>query len=81
MKPEPKPTHVVCTVCGLAWDAHESAFPAKGKKPAVTLDDCVRVLKAELAKRPRQNPYVVQQLATSGWPPAVYGLPRPTPPQ
>lgn len=41
-KPEPIPTLVSCSVCGLSWDAH-------GEKP--TLLDCVELLKAELAKR------------------------------
>lgn len=49
MKPEPKATHVVCTACGLNWDKH-LAGPRK-KNP--TLEDCVRVLKAELGARPR----------------------------
>ena len=47
-KPEPKTVSVVCSVCDQPWDKH-------GAKP--TLEDCVRLLKAELAKRsvyPRQ---------------------------
>ncbi len=46
MKPTtPKPVVVttICSECGLAWEAH-------GDKP--TTSDCIRLLKAELAKRP-----------------------------
>lgn len=45
--PKPKPLKIVCTECGMDWAAH-------GDKP--TLADCVRLLKAELAK-PRPNVY------------------------
>jgi hypothetical protein len=41
--PKPKTIKVVCDVCGQDWKAH-------GTKP--TLEDCVRLLKAELRKRP-----------------------------
>jgi len=43
--PKPNPVHVnvICSECGLSWDAH-------GPRP--TLDDCVRLLRAELARRP-----------------------------
>jgi hypothetical protein len=74
MKPEPKPTNVVCTVCGLDWKAHEQNSTAAKKRTTVTLEDCVRVLKAELARRPKQNPWV--GVSGTGWPPAVYGLPH-----
>ena len=40
--PEPIPQYVVCSECGLSWDDHEVA----------TLEECVRLLKAELVKRP-----------------------------
>lgn len=43
MKPEPKPLNIVCSNCGMKWDAH-------GEKP--TVDKCVELLKAELARRP-----------------------------
>jgi hypothetical protein len=43
-KPSPKPTRVVCEVCGLSWEAH-------GAKP--TLETCIGLLRAELAKRPK----------------------------
>jgi hypothetical protein len=49
MKPEPVPQSVVCTACGLSWDWHE---PNRGK---VTLSECVRLLRAELLKRPIQT--------------------------
>jgi hypothetical protein len=41
--PKPKTVKVVCDVCGQDWKAH-------GTRP--TLEDCVPLLKAELAKRP-----------------------------
>ena len=44
MKPEPISKHVVCSCCGLNWEAH-------GPKP--TMEKCVELLKAEVAKRPR----------------------------
>jgi hypothetical protein len=43
--PKPKTVKVDCDVCGLDWKQHKP--DAKGK---VTLDECVRLLKAELAK-------------------------------
>lgn len=47
MAPQPVPTEVKCSECGLPWDGH-------GDEP--TLADCVRLLKAELARRPRLPP-------------------------
>ncbi len=51
-EPEKKPTPisqcVVCSECGLSWDAHKEQ----------TLSECVRLLKAEL-KKPR--PWTFQQ--------------------
>jgi hypothetical protein len=47
-KPEPVPVSTICSVCGLSWHDH-------GKDP--TTDDCIRLLKAELAKRLIQVPY------------------------
>jgi hypothetical protein len=41
--PEPIAVSTICSVCGLSWHDH-------GKDP--TTDDCIRLLKAELAKRP-----------------------------
>ncbi len=43
MKPQPVVVTTICSECGLAWEAH-------GDKP--TTSDCIRLLKAELAKRP-----------------------------
>jgi hypothetical protein len=52
-KPKPKTVKVVCDMCGIEWAAHKL-------KPThePTLEECVRVLKAELAKRPTRNPYL-----------------------
>jgi len=47
--PKPVVVTTICSECGLAWDAH-------GEKP--TTSDCIRLLKAELAKRPTVQPYV-----------------------
>ena len=41
-KPEAVPVNTICSVCGLPWTDH-------GNDP--TTDDCIRLLKAELAKR------------------------------
>lgn len=46
--PKPLTVKVVCNVCGMDWKAH-------GPKP--TLEACVRLLKAELLKRPPQQWY------------------------
>lgn len=60
---EPKPVAIttICSVCGLSWSNH-------GETP--TTDDCIRLLKAELAKRPITipNPYPV---------PTPYPVPSP----
>lgn len=42
-KPKPVAVTTVCSVCGLGWELH-------GEDP--TTDDCIRLLKAELASRP-----------------------------
>jgi hypothetical protein len=42
-KPEPVAVTTICSVCGLSWLGH-------GKDP--TTDDCIRLLKEELATRP-----------------------------
>ena len=47
--PEPKPLRLVCSLCELDWDAHLK----RTKKPGY--EDCIVLLKAELAKRPTQN--------------------------
>ena len=49
-KPEPISKHIVCSACGLPWDAHKARLKAKTAMP--TLEDCVALLKSELAKRP-----------------------------
>lgn len=56
-KPEPISKHVVCSECGQPWDKH-------GDKP--TLETCVKLLKAELAK-PR--PYAMQIAGSMAQPP------------
>lgn len=45
--PEPVAVTTICSVCGLSWSDH-------GKEP--TTDDCIRLLKAELANRPLTVP-------------------------
>lgn len=47
--PEPVPQTVVCSTCGLLWDQH------KKTKGRVTKDECIRLLNAELARRPQWN--------------------------
>lgn len=42
-KPQPIPKSVICDQCGLDWGLHKKA----------TLTECVRLLKAELVKRPQ----------------------------
>ena len=59
-QPKPKTVKVECDVCGQDWKLHKP--DAKGK---VGLDECVRLLKAEMAK-PRANPYVIS--GSSLWP-------------
>jgi hypothetical protein len=56
-KPEPVPKQLCCSVCGMPWQPHKQR-PGRTKSGAAvnvaspTLEDCVRVLKAELARRP-----------------------------
>jgi hypothetical protein len=45
-RPEPVPKDVACSVCDLPWTDHK---PSRGK---VDVSECVRLLKAELARRP-----------------------------
>lgn len=47
-KPEPVPTAIRCSLCGLSWEKH----PEKA-----TAEDCVGLLKAELARRPYSYPW------------------------
>lgn len=60
--PKPKPTNVVCDTCGLDWKQHKPT-----PKGTVPLSECVRLLKAEVAK-PRQHffPYISQSASTGG---------------
>lgn len=57
-KPDPKPVplHVVCSECGLPWDAHIATGAARKGNPKspgpVSPSECIRLLKAELAQRP-----------------------------
>lgn len=53
--PEPVAKETVCSLCGLDWDKHP-------KKKSLTAEDCVKLLKAELARRP--NPIVWQGTTT-----------------
>ncbi len=49
-KPKPVPVTTVCDLCGLAWALH-------GNEP--TTDDCIRLLKVEVAKKGQPvYPYV-----------------------
>jgi|ERR1700677_49429 len=61
-KPEPVPVTTICSVCGLSWHDH-------GKDP--TTDDCIRLLKAELAKKPvtvpEPYPYPVRPVRPWYW--------------
>jgi hypothetical protein len=45
MAPQPRTVKVVCSDCGLPWEAH-----TKGRKTAPTADVCVRLLNAEVAR-------------------------------
>lgn len=45
--PEPIALTTICSVCGLSWSDH-------GETP--TTDDCIRLLKAALAKKPTTIP-------------------------
>ena len=52
MKPKPVVVETICSECGMDWDLH-------GENP--TTSDCIRLLRAELAIRPRSitiQPYV-----------------------
>ena len=58
MNPEPKPSSLICSVCGQAWDKHTAGRTKPTKARPITVEDCVRVLKAELAARPKYGPNV-----------------------
>jgi hypothetical protein len=58
-RPEPVPQNVVCSVCGMQWHQH-------GDNPG--LMTCIRLLKAELARRPATwttNPIVMHPITTT----------------
>lgn len=59
-KPKPVNKTIVCSECGLPWEKHT----ARRKTVEPTLDDCVALLKAELA-RPR-HPFAQQFGMSSG---------------
>ena len=64
-KPEPISKHIVCSECGLPWDAHTKRLKSKSATP--THADCIALLKAELAKRPHAlQQYAMSQAGTSG---------------
>lgn len=50
IKPQPVVVKVLCSLCDLDWTLH-------GDKP--TTEDCIRLLKQELSRRP--HPYVYRQ--------------------
>jgi hypothetical protein len=54
-KPEPISKHIVCSTCGLSWEAH-------GKEP--TLETCVELLKAEVVKRLVYQPSTTSSAVT-----------------
>lgn len=44
MKPQPVAKETICSLCGLDWKLHAKTNP--------TPEGCVKLLRAELAKRP-----------------------------
>ena len=60
-KPKPVPKTVVCSICDLPWEDH-----TKGRKTEPTADVCIRLLKAELAKRPYWPPKQWLSTAATG---------------
>lgn len=50
--PHPVPTHVKCSICELPWEDH---LVGGMKEHDVNLLVCVRLLQAELAKRPQMR--------------------------
>lgn|ERR1019366_1365045 len=59
-KPEPVAVTTICSVCGLPWHDH-------GKDP--TTEDCIRLLKAELASKsiPGYQPYPIRPWYWEEW--------------
>lgn len=62
MKPQPGTTKVECSLCGEPWDAH----PENAKA-----EDCIKLLKAKVARLERQPKINV----TSPWSPAIPARP------
>lgn len=58
--PSPVAVTTICSVCGLGWELH-------GTKP--TTEDCIRLLKAELAARPVfvPQPYIIREPYRRPW--------------
>lgn len=48
--PQPVPTKVVCSACGLDWELHEDKIK-ETQQPAVNLETCVLLLVAALSQR------------------------------
>ena len=53
-RPKPIVTQTLCDTCGLSWDLH-----VPNRKGIVEADECVRLLKAELSRRPQYVPQYV----------------------
>lgn len=60
--PKPKATRIVCDTCGLNWEKHK-----KSKPDTAPLSECVRLLKAELAKPKPYPMYGYGATSHSGW--------------
>lgn len=60
--PEPKSTHVVCTMCGLDWKKHTEAMTTDAPPTAET---CIALLLVELAARPK-NPWQGMAIGSGG---------------
>lgn len=51
-KPKPVTKNTVCSECGLPWEKHNQGQTTEPALPiAPTLEECVRLLKAELARK------------------------------
>lgn len=65
MKPKPVVVTTICSECDRDWDAH-------GDNP--TASDCIRLLKAEIAKRPTWTQPVVYPYVFQTWPYRQYEI-------
>lgn len=63
---KPISTNVTCDTCGQAWNLHVVAPDSKGNEK-VDDKECIRVLKAELAKRPAPRDTYKQVIPGMGW--------------